>query len=128
MHLTQPCNEHQRKNFPIASQGMLGKMETKLHEIQKRLAVTPGEALFLAGYSASVTTGNKSATNLQARRVFPFKIRHLKIGEAIKKVVLVSDIEAALRGEPPAPAQADEVTPPPIRRGRPRKAVAGGQK
>jgi hypothetical protein len=128
LHLTQPRNKDQRKNFPIAPQGMQGKMETKLQEMQKRLAITPGEALFVAGYSQSVATGNKSATNLQARRVFPFPIRHLRIGAQLKKVVLVSDIEAALRGEPPAPKLGEEVTPPPTRRGRPRKTAAGGQK
>jgi hypothetical protein len=101
-------------------------METKLQEMPNRLAVTPGEALFLAGYSESVTTGHKSATNLQSRRVFPFPIRHLKIGEQVKKVVLVADIEAALRGQAPAPQLDDEVTSPPTRRGRPRKAAAAG--
>jgi hypothetical protein len=101
-------------------------METKLNEMPQRMAVTPGEALFLAGYSSSVTTGNKSATNLQARRVFPFPIRHLNIGQQVKKVVLVADIEAALRGEPPAAKLDEEVTPPPTRRGRPRKAVVKG--
>lgn len=103
-------------------------METKLHEIQKRLAVTPGEALFVAGYSQSVATGNKSATNLQARRVFPFPVRHLLIGQQVKKVVLVADIQAALLGQPPEPAMAEEVTPTPTRRGRPRKTVAAGAK
>jgi len=104
-------------------------METKLYEMPSRLAVTPGEALFLAGYSASITTGHKSASNLQSRRVFPFPIRQLRIGEQVKKVVLVSDIEAALRGGAPAPPLLEEVTSPPARRGpgRPRKA-AGGSK
>jgi hypothetical protein len=103
-------------------------METKLQEMPQRLAVTPGEALFLAGYSESVTTGHKSATNLQSRRVFPFPVRYLLIGQQVKKVVLVSDIEAALRGEPPTPPLREEVTSPPTRRGRPRKAVAAGVK
>lgn len=102
-------------------------METKFQETPQRLAVTPGEALYLAGYSESVTTGHKSATNLQSRRVFPFPVRHLRIGQQVKKVVLVADIEAALCGQAPAPRLADEVTSPPARRGRPRKA-AGGQK
>ncbi|MDE2268789.1 MAG: hypothetical protein KGL33_07230 [Betaproteobacteria bacterium] len=123
--ITLECKPGRIENFPMASQGMQGKMETKLHEMPQRLAVTPGEALFLAGYSESVTTGNKSATNLQSRRVFPFPIRHLNIGEQVKKVVLVKDIEAALRGEPPAAKLEEEVAPPLTRRGRPRKDAAG---
>lgn len=105
-------------------------METKFQETPPRLAVTPGEALFLAGYSESVTTGYKSAANLQSRGVFPFPVRRLRIGEREKKVVLVADIEAALRGGPPAPTLPQEVTSPPTRRGpgRPRKAVAGVKK
>lgn len=101
-------------------------METKLLETPQRLAVTPGEALFLAGYSGSVTTGHKSASNLQSRGVFPFPVRHLLIGQQVKKVVLVSDIEAALAGQQPEPQMAEEVTLAPTRRGRPRKATAGG--
>ena len=105
-------------------------METKFNEMPHRLAVTPGEALFLAGYSESITTGHKSASNLQAQRVFPFPIRRLKIGDREKKVVLLRDIEAALLGQPPAAPLQEEVTSAPARRGpgRPRKAVAGGSK
>ncbi|CAZ88729.1 hypothetical protein THI_2074 [Thiomonas arsenitoxydans] len=44
----------------------------------------------------------------------------------MKKVILVADIQAALLGQQPEPPLRDEVTPPPTRRGRPRKAMAGG--
>lgn len=98
-------------------------METKFHELQTKLAVSPGEALFMAGYSGSVAAGQKSASNLQSRGVYPFRIRHLQIGGRAKKIVLIDDIEAALRGDVAQPPLPDEVSAPVQRRGRPRKNI-----
>ncbi|MDA8260856.1 MAG: hypothetical protein M0Z99_35350 [Betaproteobacteria bacterium] len=105
-------------------------METKLQFIGQKIAVAPGEALFLVGYSRSAETGYKTAANLMSRGEFPFTVRRFEIAGREKKLVLVSDIQAALLGQPQAPAQPQEVTSPPTSRGpgRPRKAVAGGQK
>lgn len=102
-------------------------MEIKLQQIPEKIAVSLGEALFLVGYSRSAETGKKSAANLQWRGEYPFPVRRFRIGAHEKKIVLVSDIRAAILGQPEAPPQPQEVTSPPSRRGpgRPRK---GGQK
>uniref|UniRef100_E6PNL7 Uncharacterized protein n=1 Tax=mine drainage metagenome TaxID=410659 RepID=E6PNL7_9ZZZZ len=101
-------------------------METKIQEVIQKLAVSPGESLFLVGYSRSVETGYKSAANLIWLGEFPFPIRILRVGDREKKVVLVADIEDALRGRLAAQVQAGEVTSPPTRRGpgRPRKGAS----
>jgi hypothetical protein len=105
-------------------------METKLHLSAGKIAVSPGEALFLVGYSRSAETGYKTAANLMSRGEFPFTVRRFEIAGREKKLVLVSDIRAAVLGQPQAPTQPLEVTSPPASRGpgRPRKAVAGGKK
>ncbi len=104
-------------------------METKLQLTPKKIAVSPGEALFLVGYSRSEETGYKTAANLLALGKFPFPVRRFEIGGRQKKLVLVSDIQAALLGQPTAPLQPQEVTSPPTRRGpgRPRKATGGNK-
>lgn len=97
-------------------------METKLQLAAGKIAVSPGEALFLVGYSRTAETGHKTAANLLALDKFPFPVRRFEIAGREKKLVLVSDIQAALLGQPTAPAQPHEVTSPPARRGpgRPR--------
>lgn len=105
-------------------------METKLQLAAWKIAVSPGEALFLVGYSRTAETGYKTAANLLALGKFPFPVRRFQIAGREKKIVLVSDIQAALLGQPTAPPLSDEVTSPPTRRGpgRPRKAIPGDKK
>ncbi len=102
-------------------------MEIKLHRAPEKIAVSPGEALFLVGYSRSADTGKKTAANLIWKGEYPFPIRRFMVGGKEKKIVLVDDIRAALLGQPPAPAQPQEVASPSSRRGpgRPRKGQWG---
>lgn len=58
----------------------------------QRIAVHPGEALFLAGLASSITAGKKTARNRLSLGTYPFPTRAV----AGRRVVLVADVLAAL--------------------------------
>lgn len=82
-----------------------------------RLAIKPGEALWVAGLSSSLAAARKTARNRISDGRFPFPVRHLN-GRAL---VLVADIFQAL-GLLPQPEATKTARGP----GRPRKAAPDG--
>jgi hypothetical protein len=81
------------------------------------ISVKPGEALVLAGLAPASTAHRIAAVRI-TRGTYPFPLRSVP-GYSRRKVVLVSDIEATVRGH--ASTGARGVAPS---RGRPRKALA----
>lgn len=84
--------------------------------IGNRLAIHPGESLYLAGLSTSIEAGKKTARNLKFYGRFPFRLTRVGFHD----VVLVDDLLAAL-GRGPIMLQPPPPPPPKRPRGRPRK-------
>lgn len=81
------------------------------------ISVKPGEALVLAGLAPASTAHRIAAVRI-TRGTYPFPLRSVP-GYRRRKVVLISDIEATVRGL--APSRTPGVAPT---RGRPRKVLA----
>lgn len=68
-----------------------------------RLAIHPGEALYIVGYSRTLEGGKKTARNLMSRNAYPLPITLV----ARQRRVLVSDVLRAVGiGEPGGGSQA----------------------
>ena len=89
-----------------------------------RLAIHPGEALYIVGYSRTLEGAKKTARNLMSRNAYPLPITLI----ARQRRVLVSDVLRAVGiGEPSSSSQAlaQLQGPVAVKRGpgRPRKTA-----